>query len=205
MGWLFGHKKRIKRLQEEVQESFENVKNDFSKVGKWIRHLDDKHGSHENEILDIKNQLSLIHDDLLEIKNFISFFNPQKTGELFEQPHTLKNTQTRHPLVQTPVQTPVQTGILDNLTVMERAIIWSLLNSDMKLSYEDLSALLGKDKSTIRGQINTIKQKSESLISEIRESNGKKRLYIPEKIKEKLIKSVRVRVKTRKRMNKSED
>ena len=59
---------------------------------------------------------------------------------------------------------------------MERAIVWALLNADMRLSYEDLAALLGKDKSTIRGQINTIKQKNSNIIMEAREANGKKRL-----------------------------
>jgi hypothetical protein len=43
---------------------------------------------------------------------------------------------------------------------------------EMKLSYEDLALMLGKEKSTIRGQINTIKQKSEGLIEEITEKNG---------------------------------
>jgi len=97
--------------------------------------------------------------------------------------------------VQTPVQTGVQTDILESLTVMERAIVWALLNADMRLSYEDLAALLGKDKSTIRGQINTIKQKNSNLIMEVREANGKKRLYIPDKARSMIIKSVKVKVK----------
>jgi predicted transcriptional regulator len=90
--------------------------------------------------------------------------------------------------VQTPVQTAVQTGILETLTVMERAIVWALLNSEMKLSYEDLSVMLGKNKSTIRGQINAIKQKSEGLIEESSEANGKKRVFIPEEMKQIILK-----------------
>ena len=105
--------------------------------------------------------------------------------------------------VQTPVQTDVQTGILDNLTVMERAIVWALLNADMRLSYEDLAALLGKDKSTIRGQINTIKQKNANIIMEVRESNGKKRLYIPDESRAMIIKSVKIKVKGSKKGEKA--
>jgi hypothetical protein len=63
----------------------------------------------------------------------------------------------------------------------------------MKLSYEDIALLLGKDKSTIRGQINAIKQKSEGLIEEMSEKNGKKRVFIPEEIKQKLQKYAKVR------------
>jgi hypothetical protein len=72
--------------------------------------------------------------------------------------------------------------------------VWLLLNSDLKLSYDDLAAMLGKERSTIRGQVNTIKQKSEGLIEESIEKNGKKRLYIPEDMREKLVKKAKVRV-----------
>jgi len=87
---------------------------------------------------------------------------------------------------------------------MERAIIWALINSgeEMKLSYDDLAALLGKNKSTIRGQINGLKQKSEGLVEEIRESNGKKRLFIPEKMRQFIVKSVKVRVNNSKKPKK---
>lgn len=192
---LFGQKKRVEKLKEEVVDSFEHVKKDFNKVGQWIKHLDEKHVSHEDEITQIKEQLMAIQGDLMEVKDFISFFGPQISKGVSKQQPTTMNKQTMVAAVQTPVQTAVQTDILANLTVMERAIVWSLLNSDMHLSYEDLAALLGKDKSTIRGQINVIKQKNEGLIEELRELNGKKRLYIPEEIREMLVKSVKVRVK----------
>ena len=47
-------------------------------------------------------------------------------------------------------------------------------------------------------------QKSEGLIEEIRENNGKKRLYIPEKTRDRVLKSVKVRVKTNKKTKKDE-
>jgi len=75
--------------------------------------------------------------------------------------------------------------------------LFLLLNTDMKLSYDDISAMLNKEKSTIRGQINAIKSKSESLIEEIVEKNGKKRIYIPENMKEKLLKKQKVRLKNK--------
>ena len=74
----------------------------------------------------------------------------------------------------------------------------------MKLSYEDLALLLGKERATIRGQINAIKQKSEGLIEELVERNGKKRVFIPEEIKEKMLKKTKVRVKSDKKSEKSE-
>ena len=69
----------------------------------------------------------------------------------------------------------------------------------MKLSYDDIGAIMGKERSTIRTQINGIKQKSENIIKEMIEKNGKKRVFIPEEIKEKLLKKSKVRVKSRKK------
>ena len=200
---LFGHKKRVSKLRAEVQDSFNHVKKDFNKVGEWIKHLDDKHGSHVNEITEIKNQLLTIQEDLMELKDFISFFGPQLSKGLSKQVSTDVVKQTMSVGVQTGVQTAVQTDILDNLTVMERAIVWALLNSEMKLSYEDLAALLGKDKSTIRGQINAIKQKGGGFIMEAREVSGKKRLYVPNEVKSRIIKGVRVKIKREKSKSES--
>ena len=201
--WKFlGRKKKIDRLRDDVQDSFSHVKKDFNKVGEWIKHLDDKHVIHEDELLTIRDQLLNIQGDLIEIKDFISFFGPQLSKDLSKQTQTMFNKQTPIASVQTVVQTDVQTDILSNLTVMERGIIWALLNSDMKLSYEDLAALLGKNKSTIRGQINIIKQKNDGLIMESREFSGKKRLYVPDEIKASIMKSVKVKVNHSKRTKK---
>lgn len=201
MLWIFGHKKRFNRLKSEVHDSFGNVKRDFNKVGEWIKHLDDKHSLHGAEIDSIKDQLLTIQSDIIEIKDFISFFGPQLSKQMSKRQGTVTNKQTNNTPVQTSVQTDVQTDIFNNLTVMERAIVWALLNSEMKLSYEDLAALLGKDKSTIRGQINTIRQKNNSIILESVESNGKKRLYISEDVRSKIIKNVKIKIKDQKRSN----
>jgi len=198
MVWLFGHKKKVEKLRTEVQDSFENVKKDFNKVGEWIKHLDDKHVSHANDIGGIKEQLLMVHEDLNEIKDFISFFGTQMKASPSKQLQTNGGKQGLSVGVQTPVRTAVQTDILEDLTVMERGIVWALLNAEMKLSYEDLAALLGKDKSTVRGQINSIKQKGKGLIEEFREANGKKRLFIPEEVASLVVKSVKVRLKGRK-------
>jgi hypothetical protein len=200
---LFGHKKRIEKLRLDVQDSFDHVKKDFNKVGEWIKHLDDKHSSHGDEISDIKDQLLTIHEDLMELKDFVSFFGPQLSKGLSKQTQTGVDKQVPSVGVQTPVQTGVQTGFLDNFTIMERAIIWALLNSEMKLSYEDLAALLGKDKSTIRGQINTIKQKNGDIIMEMREAGGKKRLYIPDEVRLRIVKNVKVKIKGKKSKSES--
>ena len=201
---FFKRKKEVEKLRDDVHKSFNAVKEDFTKVGQWITHIDGKHKAHTGEISNLKEMIFQMQDEINEIKRAFSFNNPGLFKQLSKQKQTAVDKQTAVGVVQTPVQTAVQTTFFTNLTVMERGILWALLNSEMKLSHEDIAALLGKEKSTIRGQINSIKQKSEGLICEMREKNGKKRLFIPDDMKEQLLKNVKVRVKSNKKLKKNE-
>ena len=116
-------------------------------------------------------------------------------GSFYQQSPTVFNKQADDVDVLNIVQSTVQTVFLDNLTTNERAIVFVLMNSDLKLSYEDLAAMLGKRKSTIRGQVNSIKQKSEGLIEEIIGENNKKRVFIPDQTKGLFLKTNKVRNK----------
>jgi hypothetical protein len=183
--------------KEEVQKSFDAVKEDFNKVGQWISHFDGNNKQQNEEIAELKQQIFVLQNEIDDVKDFISLFGTKISKQ--QQPVGIKQTSVLD--VQSTVQTAVQTSILDNLTLMERGIVWALVNADnSKLSYEDLAIVLGKDKSTIRGQINMIKQKCEGLIEESKEANGKKRVYIPEEMRQIILKKEKVRVKSSKKM-----
>ncbi len=195
-GWFF-KKKNIEQLKEETKKGFDAVKKDMSSIGEWIKHLNSKENKQDEEIKELKEVLSSVNDELENLKNVLSIITELKPKSNFKTPKQLFNKQTAVYPVQTAVQTAVQTPNLSNFSITERAIIWVLLNAEinMKLSYDDIASLLGKDRSTIRGQINTLKSKSEGLIEEIVERNGKKRVFIPEKMREKLLKKTKVRIK----------
>lgn len=198
-GWLFG--KETKRLEEDTKKSFSSVRDDMDKIGKWLKHLKDEDKQLFEIVSEIKQELSTIKGEIGEIQESIELGVESRAGKQLFKKLPVLHKQTAVEGVQDDVQTAVQTGsiyeILRNLTSNERLIVFTLLNSEngMKMSYEDLAMLLGKEKATIRGQINAIKQKSEGVIEEIIEKNGKKRVYIPEEIREKLLKYAKVRVK----------
>ena len=194
MFWFFGRKGEVEKLKEDTKKSFESVKKDITSVGVWIKHLESESNLQEKEISDIKELLSTIEKDIEGLKNVVSMMNELRVSRPFKTTRQVFNKQQGVYAVQTGVQTAVQTPKLDQFSVTERAILWILLNTDMKLSYDDLASMLGKERSTIRGQINRIKQKSESLIEEITEQNGKKRVFIPENIRENMLKKTKVRV-----------
>jgi len=183
-------RKEVEQIKEAVQTGFNSVKHDIGNLTKWIKHLDSEDNDIKNEILDLQEGISTIKDELENLKNMLDIVGNRG---LFKQTPTVFNKQTAVGSVLNTVQTGVQTAFLDNLTTNERAIVFVLLNSDMKLSYEDLAAMLGKRKSTIRGQVNSIRQKSEGLIHEVIGENNKKRIFIPEGAKEMLMKTRKVR------------
>ena len=200
---FFKRKKEIEEIKKEVKGSFSEVKDDMDKIGKWITHLNTKDNSLDSCLKDVKDDVSSLKDEIEQLKDVIAMFGDGVSKQMFKTDSRLFKGQTGVDVVQTDVQTPVQTSKfvgISNLSVTERAIIWVLANNELKLSYEDLAAMLGKTTSTVRGQINSIKQKSEGLIYESMEGNGKKRVYISEEIKEKILKNVKVRVKKTKKI-----
>jgi len=206
MFWNFGAKKKVEKLENETKKSFGEVKKDFEHAGKWIKHLDRQDKQLFEILNELKREIASVNDEIEGVKEAISFMNLGKENKQVFKKLPVLNKQVPVYDVQEAVQTPVQTGnfydILNGLSGNERTIVFALMNTDMKLSYEDIARLLGKERATIRGQINTIKQKSEGLIQEVIEPNGKKRVFVSKEIKEKLEKYAKVRVKGEKKYKK---
>ncbi len=181
-------KEEFEQFKQAVQTALNRAKTDVTNIGTWVKHFDTNDSNLKEDISDIKEDLSTVKEELENIKNIVSILGSKG---LFKQRQTAVYKQTAVRSVLNTVQTGVQTPFLDNLSTTERAIIFILLNSDMKLSHEDLAAMLGKSKATIRGQINNIKQKSEGLIEEQISENNKKRVFIPEKVRNILIRTVK--------------
>ncbi|MCK5624577.1 hypothetical protein KAI04_01925 [Candidatus Pacearchaeota archaeon] len=196
--WIF-RKKEVEQIKEDTKKGFDSVKNDIKSITEWIKHLDSEKDSQKEHLIELKEVLSSMNEEIEGLKNVVNIMNNVQTNTVFKTAKQKKDKQPAVYAVQTGVQTAVQTPNLDDFSITERAILWILLNTEMKLSYHDLAAMLGKEKSTMRGQVNSIRQKSEGLIEEIIEENGKKRVYVPENLKEKMLKKTKVRVKKSKK------
>jgi regulator of replication initiation timing len=197
---MFGFflKKRVNGIEEEMKKSFNSVKSDIGSVGKWIKHLDEQNKQLFNEVSRLRSDLSTVHGEVGElVGQFDERFEEEREGGVYKKLPVL-DKQLPVEDVQNSVQTAVQTGnFYDNLkglSANERMLVLTLSGSDMKLSYEDLALLLGKERSTIRGQVNAIKQKSEGLIEELMERGGKKRIFVSEEIRGKLAKYAKTRM-----------
>ena len=188
-------KEDFEKHRSAVQTALNSAKTDVVNLSKWVEHLDNADSGIKSDIEDVYDEISTIKNDIEELKNMVSLAINPKQARKNVAVQTAVGKQTAVYGVQNAVQTTVQTDFLDRLSISERSLVMILLSSEMKLSYEDLGAMMGKDSTTIRGQINNIKQKCDGLIAEQIEKNNKKRLFVPDKIKETLLKKVKVRAK----------
>jgi len=190
--------KLFKKKRLEVDKKFSDIndslKNSFSKIKEDMFSL----SSHVENLHDYKkNHSELIENLDSRIKILENFIEDVLTNQALVQTESLsKQTQTNVRPKRTSVL--VQTEVLESLkrlTPMERSLVWALLNTDLKLSYSDLARILGKDESTVRGQVSNIKRKTDSLVLEKSENNGQKRFYIEERVKNKIMKKYKVKTK----------
>ena len=206
-GWLFD--KSYKKVEEETKKSFGAVKQDMELLGKWVKHLNYTDKQLLEDFSNLKEELSSIKHDIEILREEGAVRTEAALDEQVFKKQAVLHKQTAVGAVDNGVQTAVQTGdfyqILKSLSSNERLLVFTILNSEMKLSYEDLALLLGKERATIRGQVNAIKQKSEGLLDELIEKNGKKRVFIPAEIRKKLSKYAKVRVRGKKKIEKNEE
>ena len=212
--WIFKKKgdsdEKLSYLHSSLNESFSRIKEDMHGVGEWINHLNETKEHHHEKIRDLDIRLRVIEEfmnDLME-QSPLEEVSDDLSKQLSKQEQTaVRLNQTgglskrlSKQLSKQPnsIQTDLEESLY-SLTTMERTVVWSLLNTDLLLNYEDLSRILGKDKSTVRGQINNIKRKIPWLIEEKSESNGSKRFNINEdKKREILVNYVGKKAKTTK-------
>lgn len=196
--WLFRKKRdddvneKFVNLHDSLHSSFLNIKRDMTGINKWLDHFKSKHETHDKKF-DLMNQRINNMEEVIEEMQDVwtTVQTAVQTGGLSKQSQTDDRPNNRLSVSKQDEEELSMTKKLKKLTLMERAVVWALLNTDLKLSYEDLSVALGKDKSTLRGQINNIKTKSEGLIEEYPEKDGKKRFCISEKIKSEILKGVK--------------
>ena len=202
MGFLWFRKKednlddKFNELHSGLKTSFSNIKRDFEHVISRVDHLHSKKDEHHNKLDQLDKRLR-------EIEVFFEIMK-EKEGEILHKSMLSKQgVQTGQTgVVRTAVQTPVfQTGFLGklkSLTPTERNLVWSLINTDLKLSYDDISVVIGKDKSTVRGLMNSVRRKYDDIVSDVVEENGRKRFFIEEDIKSEVMKDFKHAQKAKK-------
>jgi len=203
MGFFWFRKKednldeKFKELHSGLKSSFSNIKKDFEHVMSRVDHLHLKKDEHHDK-------LDKLDKRLREIETFFELMKEKEAEFIHKGTLSKQAVQTGQTgVVRTAVQTPVfQTGYLGklkSLTPTERNLVWSLVNTNLKLSYDDISVVIGKDKSTVRGLMNSVRRKYDDIINEITEEGGKKRFFIEDDIKSEVMRDFKHAQKVKKK------
>jgi hypothetical protein len=185
---------KLSGLHDSLNDSFSRIKDDMGSVGEWIKHFDQTKEDHHSKIESLDTRLRSVEEFVMNLmeqspvvevskqlsKQEQTVVRPKQTDMVSKQVFEQSSKQ------QESVQTDIERALF-SLTAMERTVVWSLLNTDILVCYEDLGRILGKDQSTVRGQLNNIKRKIPGLIEEKSESNGKKRYYVEEEKKRSIL------------------
>ena len=177
---------KFSNLHNSLNDSFSKIKDDMDSVGEWIKHLDKHKGDHRNRLSHFDSRLKVVEEFMYNLMEQSPLEEVSKQEQTAVRPKQTASVSKQLSKQQTAVQTDIEKSLF-SLTAMERTVVWSLLNTDLLLSYGDLERILGKDQSTVRGQINNIKRKIPELILEKSESNGKKRFCIDEDRKREIM------------------
>ena len=192
MVWGFFRKKeawiheRFESLHRHLGVSFSAIKKDMTEINRWLYAFQEQHKNHKKGYTEIERRVREIEAILPSLLRDLEAMQTVVQTAV-QNKQSYKQQQTNSRLGQT--QDEPFMSQLRGLSITERAIVWVLLNTDLKYSYEDLKSALGKDESTLRGQINQIKKRCPHLIHEYAENSGKKRFFIDEKIKSELFKT----------------
>lgn len=183
---------KFDNIHSSLHKSFLNVKMDVTHLIAKIDKINEDHIMKKSEIEELNKRVN-------QIEQIIDHMFNQKT-RVFGQPFEVKQTNIGFKQPNSFIRTDNQMDRKGdkwtrNFTPMERTIINILLNTDMQLSYDDLSVMMGRDKSTIRGQMNNIKMKNELLVTEIVQKDGKKRFYVEDRLKSEILRERNMLIK----------
>ena len=175
--WIFGKKRddrKIEDIHQKVSESFSRVKNEFEKVGGWIKHLDEHKQKHHHRLEDLENRLLLlenaVHGSERNERSSIQSFNRVQSRSI----QSFMNVQSLSELS-------------DKITPKEKKVILCLLEAKMPLEYADLAKKLGVSIVTTRRHINDIKKVGFSIEEKMNVDTKRKVFFIRNEVKRSLL------------------
>jgi len=169
--WLF--KKRddkLKELHERVSNSFENVRGDLSKVGMWIKHLENHRNEHSKKFDKIHERLDAIEEILS--KNLEEHSNVQSFNRVQARSNqSFMNIQSLNDLI----------------TPKEKQIIMCLLDAEKPLEYKEIAKMGGISIITARRHLNDIKRSGLKIEEKRNIESNRKVFFIKNEVKNAIL------------------
>lgn len=205
MGWWFSKKedhveediltvkKRLHDVDENVRESFHNLKDDMRQVGQWIEHFQTLLAAKDEKIQHLEWKIGSLEqlEQLVEQQN--TFKHDQKdvktqSGEIdrskFEQ--LVEHVQPFNRSVQ-PFMNVQPLEVIGKLTPMQRQVVGLLLYSGGPMDYEAIAQRLNINEITARRHLNDIRRAGIDIKRKVSDNNRKNLFFLDQRIREALV------------------
>lgn len=148
MVWPFHRKsnefhRKWDNLTQNLRFSFSSIKDDFHRVGDWIRHFNQKQSEHDERLERIERKLNV----LLEEKDIE-----------FERVQSFNRSSGPFMNVQSPDFEEKSSFQQQNLTPIQKKVIMLMLGLGVPMDYETIAKKLELNIVTVRRHINDIKR-----------------------------------------------
>lgn len=180
--WIFGKKDdagEIKKLRDNLNNSFSNIKKDFESVHGVLSGFKDKHEQHDKKHEIHSARFDRIENDITKIYEILEQFD-QKNLErsiVHERSSTFNRSNQSFMNVQS------LENLKENLTPAQKRVIQLLDSTEIPLEYEDIAKELGVSIITIRRHMNDMKKMGFRVKERFNIDTKRKVFYLEKEIK----------------------
>ena len=169
--WFFGSKKedKIKKIEDNLKDSFVNIRKDFKSVHGFLSHFKQKHDHHDKRFEKIERELEML-------RNLIAQTPSSDDERSIVQSRSIAFNRSSEPFMN------VQ-SLKNTVTPAQKKVIHVLGLADMPLEYGDLARELGLSVVTVRRHLNDLKRMGFDVKEKVNVENGRKVFFIEKTVK----------------------
>src|SRR3989344_8493893 len=179
--WIFGNKNNdeIKKLKENLKNSFLNIKKDIDGVNKFLDHFKEKHNQHDQKHELHSQRLDNLEDEVSKLYQILREYDQgrEERSSVHERSRAFKRSNQAFMNVQS------LQNLKENLTPAQKRVIQMLNLTEIPLEYEDIAKDLKLSIVTVRRHLGDIKRMGFDVKEKMNVDTKRKVFYIEKEIK----------------------
>lgn len=178
---------KIKTLDINVKDSFDNLKKDMQKVSDWITNFNSKESTQEKRLNLLEERIE--HLNMMVEHTFnnsvVERSNSRNEEEIAENERVFTRVQSFNRSVQ-PFMNVHEHTDLEVLTPAQKQVIALLTYSGGPMGYDEISKGLGINEVTARRHINDIRRAGFSIKRKVSVNNRRNMFYLDKEVRDKM-------------------
>ena len=179
--WIFGKKdNEIKKLKDNLKDSFSNIKEDIKNVHGILDHFKEKHNHNDKKHDMHSGRFEKLEEDIYRIYEILENLDRRKVEHsiVHERSRTFNRSNQSFMNVQTIK------NLKEILTPAQKRVIQLLMIAETPMEYDDLAKELGLNIVTIRRHINDIKKMGFKVREKMNVEHKRKVFYLEKEMKQ---------------------